>query len=162
MTEIGNSTFSYCISLTSITIPNSVSKIDDYAFRGCNSLTSISIPNSVSKIGVNVVMDCDALTSFYCFATTPPTINEKYGTTFTTNQIMALNVYVPKEALADYQKTDGWKDLWNLQGFDPTAVDGIEADEDNGPKAYYDLQGRKSDAPRRGLNIVNGKKILVK
>lgn len=163
VTKIGWDVFAGCSGLTSITIPNSVTEIGGEAFGWCRSLTSITIPNSVSKIGVNVVRDCDALTSFYCFATTPPTINDKYGnTTFTTNQIMALNVYVPKESLADYQKADGWKDFWNLQGFDPTAVDGIEADEDNSPKAYYDLQGRKSDAPRRGLNIVKGKKILVK
>ena len=106
--------------------------------------------------------DCEALTSFYCFATTPPTIKWYLGTTFTTNQMKTLNVYVPKESLSDYKSELGWKDLHRLYGFDPTAVDGIEADEDNGPKAYYDLQGRKSDAPRRGLNIVKGKKILVK
>ena len=106
--------------------------------------------------------NCYALTSFYCFATTPPTLKVNYSSTFTTNQKKTLNVYVPKESLGVYQRADGWKYLKKLQGFDPTAVDGIEADEDNSPKVYYDLQGRKSDAPRRGLNIVKGKKILVK
>ena len=46
--------------------------------------------------------------------------------------------------------------------FSTTNINDIEADEDNGPKVYYDMLGRKSDAPRRGLNIVKGKKILVK
>ena len=50
VTEIGCFAFCDCISLTSITIPNSVTKIGDFAFEGC-SLTSITIPNSVTEIG---------------------------------------------------------------------------------------------------------------
>ena len=35
VTSVGNSAFEDCISLTSITIPNSVTSIAGYAFRGC-------------------------------------------------------------------------------------------------------------------------------
>ena len=60
---IGNSAFSYCRSLTSITIPNSVTSIGKSAFSGCNSLTSITIPNSVTSIGDYAFNYCSALTS---------------------------------------------------------------------------------------------------
>ena len=43
--------YSGCSSLTSITIPNSVTSIGDYAFCNCSGLTSITIPNSVTAIG---------------------------------------------------------------------------------------------------------------
>ena len=40
-------------SLTSITIPNSVTSIGTGAFVDCTSLTSVTIPNSVTSIGHN-------------------------------------------------------------------------------------------------------------
>ena len=43
--------FEGCSSLTSITIPNSVTNIGFLAFGGCTSLTSVTIPNSVTSIG---------------------------------------------------------------------------------------------------------------
>ena len=60
---IGSSAFSSCSSLTSITIPNSVTSIDAAAFNGCSSLTSITIPNSVTSIGDWAFFDCSSLTS---------------------------------------------------------------------------------------------------
>ena len=42
VTSIGYSAFRDCSSLTSVSIPNSVSYIDNYAFCGCSSLTSVT------------------------------------------------------------------------------------------------------------------------
>ncbi len=46
---IGDWAFSECTSLTSLTIPDSVSSIGDGAFYNCSSLTSLTIPDSVSS-----------------------------------------------------------------------------------------------------------------
>ena len=62
---IENSAFSYCSSLTSITIPNSVTSIGDEAFHNCSSLTSIAIPNSVTEIGDGAFHSCTSLKAFY-------------------------------------------------------------------------------------------------
>ncbi len=43
--------FSYCNSLTSVTIPDGVTSIGDYAFFNCASLTSVIIGDSVTSIG---------------------------------------------------------------------------------------------------------------
>lgn len=43
VSKIGDSAFSYCTSLTKITIPDSITSIGDYAFLGCESLTEINI-----------------------------------------------------------------------------------------------------------------------
>jgi len=61
--KIGDYAFNSCASLTSITIPSSVTSIGDDAFSYCASLTSISIPSSVTSIGYHAFYYCTSLTS---------------------------------------------------------------------------------------------------
>ena len=63
VTSIGQYAFNTCTSLTSITIPNSVTTIGEYAFDSCSSLTSVTIPNSVTSIGISAFSGCSSLTS---------------------------------------------------------------------------------------------------
>ena len=60
---IGDSVFSNCSSLTSISIPESVTYIGEDAFSGCSSLTSIVIPDSVTWICAWAFLGCSSLTS---------------------------------------------------------------------------------------------------
>nr|WP_316613610.1 leucine-rich repeat protein [uncultured Ruminococcus sp.] len=63
VTTIGDSAFSDCSSLTSVTIPDSVMSIGNAAFSGCSSLTRVTIPDSVTSIDGNTFVDCSTLTS---------------------------------------------------------------------------------------------------
>ena len=81
---IGECAFDSCTNLTSIIIPSSVIKIDNYAFNQCNNLTSVII-----------------------LSTTPPTLSS-------TNAFMGIpsNVVftVPKGTLSAYQTATNWSD----------------------------------------------------
>ena len=62
---IGNYAFSGCSSLTSVTVSGGVHNIGDYAFKGCSSLTSVTIPDSVTSIGNYAFNGCSSLTDVY-------------------------------------------------------------------------------------------------
>ena len=48
---IAASAFYKCDGLTSVTIPNGVTTIENYTFYECSNLTSVTIPNSITSIG---------------------------------------------------------------------------------------------------------------
>ena len=58
MTSICNRAFYDCSSLTSVTIPEGVWKIEDSVFSYCSSLTSVTIPKSVTSIGKDAFSYC--------------------------------------------------------------------------------------------------------
>ncbi|MDG2254299.1 MAG: leucine-rich repeat domain-containing protein, partial [Opitutaceae bacterium] len=63
VTSIRDFAFGYCTNLTSITIPDSVTSIGDIAFYSCTKLTSVTIPDSVTSIGDSAFAHCTSLTS---------------------------------------------------------------------------------------------------
>ena len=60
---IGNQAFDGCSSLTSLTLPSSVTSIGSSAFSGCSGLTSLTLPSSVTSIGAYAFSGCSGLTS---------------------------------------------------------------------------------------------------
>ena len=58
---IGDSSFSGCKNLKSVSLPDSLKTIGSGAFQECESLTSVNIPEHVTEIGWDAFMYCRSL-----------------------------------------------------------------------------------------------------
>ena len=96
-----------------------------------------------------------------CKSITPPQItnlNKIPNRTYTD-----AVVYVPKGTLAAYQATDGWKNFWDIREDSEIAgISDVNSERHESKPQYYDLQGRKLSKPQKGINIIKGKKVLIK
>ena len=61
ITNIGDSFFSFYISLKELTLPNSITSIGEDAFWGCDNLCCLNIPDTVTDIGKRAFEDCGSL-----------------------------------------------------------------------------------------------------
>ena len=79
VTSIGDYAFSNCTGLTgTLTIPNSVTSIGYGAFSGCTGLTTLTIPNSVTSIESSTFFGCTGLTTL----TIPSSVTSIGGSAF--------------------------------------------------------------------------------
>ena len=69
--------FRSCISLASVTIPNSVTSIGESAFCYCKSLTSVTIGNGVTSIGRDAFSGCTGELTVNC--NIPSALSYQYG-----------------------------------------------------------------------------------
>ena len=185
VTSIGDYAFFYCSDLTSITIPNSVKSIGDYAFWECSGLTSVTIPNSVTTIGKKAFYDCKGLTSVtipnsvttigesafdevdlttvVSFIENPFVIGGKSLSwrAFSVNTFYNATLYVPVGTIDKYKATEGWKDFAHIVEGIPAGIKVVENTQ-NKNATIYDLNGVRQSEAKRGINILNGKKVVVK
>ena len=71
ITRIGNYAFRECENLISMTIPSGVTSIGDYAFMECYNLISMTIPSSVTSIGNGAFIYCNNLATLTVDAKNP-------------------------------------------------------------------------------------------
>ena len=83
------------------------------AFNGCSSITSITIPNNVVTISDYAFLDCESLESIYCMSNTPP--SPPYDGTWEIfgSKTSGYTIYVPASdddsVITAYKEAALWK-----------------------------------------------------
>lgn len=102
--SIGNWAFGYIEHMTSVSVPSTVQTIGTDAFASCTNLRSIELGDGLTTINGQAFWMCDSLTHVTCYAMMPPTLNstafDHYGT-----------LSVPCEAMQSYREADYWKNF---------------------------------------------------
>ena len=163
--SIKNGAFLNCKSLTSINIPNSVTAIGDGVFEECSNLSSVIIGNSVTSIGEQVFRLCKSLANVYSYAEKVPECVSPYFV-FSGSNYKHATLHVPAESVSAYQAVEPWNSFMEivaLTGSDPKPT-GIKTITNKKEERHYiyNLQGQRLSSLQKGLNIVDGRKIIVK
>ena len=170
--------------LTELSIPAEIEEVKDYAFYNCNGVTNIDIVDGVKSIGSNAFYGCSDLETLYisnaieniddnAFAECNNILDIKIGSKkaitaseniFSSDAYNNACLYVSTGRKFAYKKTAPWSNFYIVE-MDFTGIDEMpeEVKGENGEgKTVYDLNGRKVETPKKGLYIVDGKKVFVK
>ncbi|MBR0196038.1 MAG: leucine-rich repeat protein [Paludibacteraceae bacterium] len=106
VTTIGYQAFTGT-GITSVTVPEGVEYINNFAFMSCTSLTTATLPSTTTRLG-NQVFGWSGLKTLTIYATTPPTHgSDEYGLK-DANSIE--HIYVPASSVAAYQADSVWSE----------------------------------------------------
>lgn len=152
--EIGESMFQEC-NLKKVVISQTTTSIRNRAFYDCYKLISINIAKSVKSIGGNAFYGCYNLNYVTSLNPIPPTISSD------SFQYYSATLQVPTGSKTAYQNANYWKKFMNIVEIAPTGIQTITQDKENN-YPIYDLNGRRLESLQKGINIINGKKVLVK
>ena len=111
VTKIGNSAFFYCTQLSSVTLSNALEEIGYDAFHGCGGLASMDLPASIKWIGLHAFERCNSLTSLTCRATTPPLLELSE---WDFNESRLQEIKVPQASVDAYKSTWGWSQFADI------------------------------------------------
>jgi hypothetical protein len=118
VTELDKFAFLQCTGLTSVSLPNTLEKIN-MTFYECTALTSITIPESVTTLNPDAFAYCSGLQEIYCksYRSVPSMGSTKFYHISTD-----LPIYVPTPLLNDYRTQ--WSGMTNIQP-EPIIRDGL-------------------------------------
>ena len=80
---------------------------------------------------------------------------------FNVNTFNNATLYVPVGTIDKYKATNGWKDFAYIVEGTPTGIKVIENTQKKNA-TVYDLNGVRLSEPKKGINIINGQKVLMK
>lgn len=124
VTTIGPSCFELNLGLTEVTLPASVTMVDNEAFKGCGSLEKLN-----------------------CRALLPPALG--WRDVFLGVPVETCCLIVPESSIESYRNAEGWKMFLNIEsGITDIFVDALGGEE------YFGVDGIRRSTPARGVTVI--------
>ena len=140
--------------IENVVIENGMTNIGYAAFSGCSGLNSITIPKSVTTICEDAFKGCTNLNSVTVLSTNPPTMSNSSLDSNATIHVLA-------GCKAAYEAAEYWKDFTIIEDA-TTGIEVVESPATISEDKIFSISGQRLDKAAKGVNIINGKKVLVK
>lgn len=151
-----------------------VTEIAANAFKDNKELKEVTIPGTVTKIGDGAFAGCENLRAIYVYAPEPISLTaaeahsmmtraaENVPSQFEGIDFEACTLYVPIGSEQKYREAEGWKLFTHIVGVEaPSGITTIRTAQ-NANGAIYNLSGQRLATPKKGLNIIGSKKVVVR
>ncbi|MBR5061021.1 MAG: leucine-rich repeat domain-containing protein [Prevotella sp.] len=150
LTYMSFSIFADCTSLEEVSIPNSLTYIAASTFEHCYSLKWLDIPANITIFGENVFRGC----TFKALVFRGVFDEDLRKDTFYSLGSSTI-IYAQPSEIYKFQKVFSGTVL-PLENYVPTDIPNIEREQNS--YLMYDLNGRITTLPQKGIYIQNGKK----
>ncbi len=159
---LGTNVFMYCQALETLVFSESLEIISGFMLNQCHALKSITIPASVKVVEEYALAYCNNIQSITFLSTTPPTI---YPGSFEAHyHNYAITIHVPEGCRDTYEDSTVGQPFTNIVDDVKisTGISNVTLSNADTKSRIFRLNGTRVSSLQKGINIVNGKKVVVK
>lgn len=158
VTSLGHHAFLGNTTQEEIVIPNNIDSIAGQVFYNNPQIKSILLGKNLRKIGLNAFRSCPSINTIISLNGFPEDINE---TAFDSDVYNNATLYVPEGCRNNYRLATGWSNFKNIVEGIPDGIDNVKITPYDA-KRIYTPSGTSTTTVNKGINIINGKKYVVK
>ena len=156
--SIGERAFEFCENLKDVNLGNGLQSIGDGAFAQIEALQKIDIPQSVTEIGSDAFGYCPNLKDVIVHWSEPIALTDGIGCCR-----KEVTLHVPAGCKQAYQNAPYWQDFTIVEDAAPaTDIKDWDAPFAITSDKVFSVSGQRLEKATKGINIINGKKIVVK
>lgn len=168
--SIGRNAFLNATSLQTITLPEGLLEIGENAFINCYGLKEVRLPSTLQQIGNYAFANCTRLTSVVSAMTEPCAINNVFVNSSWKGDVLVEEhstavLYVPKDSKPYYTSDDEWRDFSSIVEVEMETAD-VQVvpvqTTDYRSTQIYSLSGHRLTQLQKGINVINGRKVLIR
>ena len=159
---LGINVFMNCRAMETLVFSESLEIIPGFLLNQCHALKSITIPASVKVVEEYALAYCNNIQSITFLSTTPPTI---YSGSFEAHyHNYAITIHVPEGCRDEYEYSTADQPFTNIVDDVKisTGISNVTLSNADTESRIFRLNGTRVFSLQKGINIVNGKKVVVK